>query len=55
LIADDVKQALVEAGMWEAFDSRRSPERRRLLQPIEDAARPATRERRIQALLSSLS
>lgn len=53
-VADDVRRALEEAGAWEAFGSRRPAERRRLLQPVEDAARAETRERRVQALLRSL-
>ena len=54
LVADDVRAALEVAGAWERFAERRPAERRRLLQPVEDAAREQTRERRLQALVRSL-
>lgn len=53
-IPDDVLDALEEAGRREAFARRSAPERRRLLAPVEGAARPATRERRIATLVASL-
>ena len=54
VVAEDIKQALDDVGAWETFNSRRPAERRRLLQTIEDAARPAIRDKRIHALLRSL-
>lgn len=53
-LPDDVRAALESAGRQHAFDSLRPAERRRLLQPVEDAAQPATRQRRISALITSL-
>jgi hypothetical protein len=50
----DVHQALVDAGLLEAFEQRPPPDRRRLLQPIESAARAATREQRMAAMLDRL-
>jgi hypothetical protein len=50
----DVRAALESAGRQRAFDSLRPAERRRLLQPVDDAALSATRQRRIAALVSSL-
>jgi hypothetical protein len=54
LVPDDVRDALEAAGKRDLFESRPAPERRRLLVPVEGAARPATRERRIAALVASL-
>ena len=54
-VADDVRQALEDAGRTPAFERRTPAERRRLLQPIEDAARPDTRHRRITRLIESLA
>lgn len=53
-VPDDVRRALADAGRLDAFERRTPPERRRLLQPVEDAATPATRQRRTAALLESL-
>lgn len=53
-VPDDVRAALEAAGRQIAFGRRRPAERRRLLQPVEDAARAATRDRRIAALVASL-
>jgi hypothetical protein len=53
-LADDVRHALVDADRLDAFQRKRPADRRRLLQPIEEAARPETREQRITALLRSL-
>lgn len=53
-LADDVQRALAEADRLAAFLRKRPSERRRLLQPIEDAARLETRRQRIAALLGSL-
>ncbi len=53
-LADDVHRALADAGRLEAFQHRRPADRRRLLQPIEDAVRPSTRQQRIATLLRSL-
>lgn len=50
----DVQAALDASGRSDAFARRRPAERRRLLQPIEDAAQAATRRRRIEALVSAL-
>ncbi len=54
-LPDDVKAALEAAGRQHAFAALRPPERRRLLQPVHDAAREGTRQRRIAALITSLS
>ena len=54
-LADDVQRALADAGRLEVFQSKTAPARRRLLQPIEDAVRPQTRQQRISALVRSLS
>lgn len=51
---DDVRTALEAVGRLQAFDSQRPAARRRLLQPVDDASRPATRQRRIAALISAL-
>jgi hypothetical protein len=51
----DVRAALDAAGLRDTFGSHRPAERRRLLRPIEDAVRDATRRRRIQSLLRALS
>lgn len=53
-LPDDLAHVLADAGRLTAFQARRSAERRRLLQPIEDAVQPDTRRRRIEALLRSL-
>lgn len=53
-IADDILQALSAAGLLAAFQRKTPAQRRRLLQPIEEAATSATRQRRTAALLSSL-
>ena len=53
--ADDIDRALADAGRLEAFERQTPAQRRRLLQPIEDAATPETRRQRIAALLSSLA
>jgi hypothetical protein len=50
----DLAEALDAAGRRAAFERVRPPERRRLVQPVEDAARPETRARRIAALVRSL-
>lgn len=53
-VPDDVAGALADAGVLAAFESRRPAQRRQLLMPIHDAARPQTRARRIEALIASL-
>jgi hypothetical protein len=53
-IAEDVYRALADGGRLTAFERRTAPERRRLLQPIEEAAKADTRQRRTAALLRSL-
>ncbi|MGZ5400682.1 MAG: YdeI/OmpD-associated family protein [Nocardioides sp.] len=53
-VPDDVLDVLEDAGRRDAFERLPAPERRRLLVPVEGAARPATRERRIAALVDSL-
>lgn len=47
----DLRAALLDADLLTAFEARRPAERRRLLVPIEDAAREDTRARRITALV----
>jgi hypothetical protein len=54
-LPDDVRRALVDAGRLDAFQKVRPAQRRRLLQPIEDAVKPATRSQRIAAVLRSLA
>jgi hypothetical protein len=53
-LADDVHAALADAGRLDAFRRRTPAQQRRLLQPIEDAVRPATRQQRTAALIRSL-
>jgi hypothetical protein len=53
-LAQDVHCALADAGRLGAFQRKRPADRRRLLQPIEDAVRPDTRHQRIAALLRSV-
>jgi len=53
-LSDDVHRALAGAGRLDAFQHKRPADRRRLLQPIEEAIRPNTRQQRIAALLRSL-
>ncbi|SDY62063.1 Bacteriocin-protection, YdeI or OmpD-Associated [Geodermatophilus africanus] len=53
-LADDVRAALADAGRLGAFQSRRPAQRRRDLQPIDDAARETTRRARIESLVRSL-
>ena len=53
-IADDIRRALVDAGRLTAFETKAPAQRRRLLQPIEQAVKEQTRRQRIAALLDSL-
>jgi len=53
-LADDIHRALADAGCLDAFERKTPAQRRRLLQPIEDAVKPETRQQRIAALLRSL-
>lgn len=53
-VPDDVATALADAGVLDAFERRRPAERRQLLVPVADAARPATRASRIEALVRAL-
>jgi uncharacterized protein YdeI (YjbR/CyaY-like superfamily) len=53
-VAEDVDRALADAGRLDAFARKTTAQRRRLLQPIEDAVKPGTRQQRIEALLRSL-
>ena len=53
-LAEDIHRALADAGRLDAFDRKTPAQRRRLLQPIEDAVKPETRRQRIAALLRSL-
>jgi hypothetical protein len=53
-LADDVQAALADAGRLDDFRGRAPAQQRRLLQPIEDAVRPATRQQRTAALIRSL-
>lgn len=48
-IADDILQALADAGLLAAFQRKTPAQRRRLLQPIEEAATSETRQRRTTA------
>lgn len=54
-VAADVHRALADAGCLEAFQRKRPAEQRRLLQPIEEAVRPETRQQRLDALVRSLT
>lgn len=53
-LAEDIDRALAGDGRREAFERQTPAQRRRLLQPIEDAVVPETRRQRIAALLRSL-
>ena len=53
-LPDDVHRSLADAGRLDAFEHKRPAERRRLLQPIEEAVRSATRQQRLDALVRSL-
>jgi hypothetical protein len=53
-LPDDVHRALARAGRLAAFETKSPSERRRLLQPIEEAAKPETRQQRTAALLRQL-
>lgn len=53
-VPEDVIAALETAGRRDVFERAPASQRRRLLAPVEGAARPATRERRIAALVASL-
>ena len=53
-LADDVQAALADAGRLDDFRRRTPAQQRRLLQPVEDAVRPATRQQRTAALIASL-
>ena len=53
-VADDGHRALADAGRLDAFRRKTPAQRRRLLQPIEDAAKPETRQQRAAALVRSL-
>ncbi|MEI4272186.1 YdeI/OmpD-associated family protein [Klenkia sp. LSe6-5] len=54
-LPDDVRRALEVAGRLAVFEGRRPSERRRALQPVEDAVRDTTRQTRIAALVRSLA
>lgn len=53
-VPPDVLADLEQAGVWAAFAALRPAARRQRLVPVEDAARPATRERRVADLVASL-
>ncbi|MFD1364546.1 YdeI/OmpD-associated family protein [Actinoplanes sichuanensis] len=53
-IPADVKAALDATAQYDTFTRRRPAARRQLLQPIEDAAHQPTRQRRIEALVTTL-
>lgn len=53
-IPGDVAAALDQGGVTDAFLAKRPAERRRLLMPVEDAAREETRRRRVEALVRQL-
>jgi hypothetical protein len=54
-LAADIYRALTQAGRLDAFERKAPAQRRRLLQPIEEAVQPRTRQQRITALLRSLA
>lgn len=53
-LGDDVRGALAEAGVLDAFEARRPAQRRQLLMPLDAAATEATRLKRLQALIRDL-
>jgi hypothetical protein len=53
-LPEDVHRALAEGDRLSSFERKQPSARRRLLQGIEDAAKPETRQHRIEALLRSL-
>ena len=53
-LPEDVHTALTRAGRLSAFEGRTPSERRRLLQPIEQALKAETRQQRTAALLRQL-
>lgn len=53
-LAEDIHWALAQADRLDAFTQKTAAQRRRLLQPIEEAVKPGTRQQRITALLRSL-
>ncbi|WP_148612103.1 YdeI/OmpD-associated family protein [Nocardioides rubriscoriae] len=53
-VPDDVAEALERNGRRDAFERRSAPDRRRLLVPVDNAVRPATRAQRIAALVEAL-
>jgi hypothetical protein len=54
-LPEDVLDALEQAGRRDAFEHMPATDRRRLLAPIEGAARPETKQRRIAAMITSLA
>jgi hypothetical protein len=54
-LADDVHRALADAGRLDVFNGKTPAQQRRLLQPIEDAAKAETRQQRTAALVRALS
>jgi hypothetical protein len=55
LVPDDVTTALRESGLDAAFEARTPAQRRQLVMPVDQAATPATRARRVEALLRELT
>lgn len=55
LLPADVAAALADAGVLERWESSPPAERRRRLYPIESAARPETRAKRIEALVAGFT
>ncbi len=53
-IAEDVQRALIAANRREAFQREPAARRRQLLQPVESAVSPQTRQQRIAALVRTL-
>ncbi|MGN9812810.1 YdeI/OmpD-associated family protein [Micromonospora sp. BQ11] len=53
-LAEDVRQALVDAGSTERWEALPAPARRRRLYRVDQAKRPDTRARRITELIADL-
>jgi uncharacterized protein YdeI (YjbR/CyaY-like superfamily) len=50
----ELEGALREAGLWERFEGLSNTRRNRFVWMVEDAKRPATREKRVQQILHEL-
>ena len=55
LLPEDVAERLADAGVLQRWEGLPPADRRRRLYPVESAARPETRARRIAALVDELA